>query len=229
MWLKKPGATPAEYEDLCRQIEFQLHFPIEFEGLYKWIVFLNSRTDSRIPVLNRYYGVFQNGKLKLRGIDLRKHDTPGIVRRCQTDMLTLFAKAENSEEFKALIPEALTVVKSYVNLIQHGAVPVEDLTIEKRLSKNPNEYRNIVPQSIAAQHLVRDGMNAHAGQTISYILTYDKSRITQNRALPTELMNEDSNFDSKRYVDLLLSSTTNLLRPFAYDPLVLRESLQQPL
>jgi DNA polymerase-2 len=229
MWLKKPGATPAEYEGLCREIEAQLHFPIEFEGLYKWIVFLNSRTDPRIPVLNRYYGVFQNGKLKLRGIDLRKHDTPGIVRRCQSDMLTLLAKAENFEEFKALIPEALTVVKSYVNLIQHGAVPVEDLTVEKRLSKNPNEYRNMVPQSIAAQHLVGEGMEAHAGQTISYILTYDKSRITQNRAIPTELMNEDSNFDSKRYVDLLLSSTTNLLLPFEDDPCVLRGSLQRTL
>jgi DNA polymerase-2 len=227
MWLKKPGATPVEYEDLCRQIEFQLHFPIEFDGLYKWIVFLNSRTDPRIPVLNRYYGVFQNGKLKLRGIDLRKHDTPGIVRRCQTDMLTLLAKAEDSEEFKALIPEALTIVKSYVNLIRHGAVPVEDLTIEKRLSKNPNEYRNMVPQSIAAQHLVGEGMNVHAGQTISYILAYDKSRIIQNRALPTELMNEDHDFDSERYVDLLLSSATNLLRPFVYDPRVLRESLQR--
>ncbi|MGA2627117.1 MAG: DNA polymerase domain-containing protein [Candidatus Bathyarchaeia archaeon] len=221
MWLKKPGATPAEYEGLCRQIEFQLHFPIEFEGLYKWIVFLNSRTDSRIPVLNRYYGVFQNGKLKLRGIDFRKHDTPGIIRRCQSDMLTLLGKAESSEEFKALIPEALTVVKSYVSLVQNGVVPVEDLTIEKRLSKNPNEYRNMVPQSIAAQHLVREGMQAHAGQTLRYILSYDKSRITQNRALPTELMNEDSDFDSERYVNLLLTSATNLLRPFGYDPLVL--------
>ncbi len=136
-------------------------------------------------------------------------------------MLALFAKAENSEEFKALIPEALTLVKSYVSLIQNGAVSVEDLTIEKRLSKNPNEYRNMVPQSIAAQHLVREGMQAHAGQTLSYILTHDKSQIIQNRALPTELMNEDSNFDSERYVDLLLASATNLLRPFGYDPLVL--------
>ena len=229
MWLKKPGGSPVEYEDLCRQIEFQLHFPIEFEGLYKWIVFLNSRTDPRIPVLNRYYGVFQNGKLKLRGIDVRKHDTPGIVRHCQTDMLALLAKAENSKEFKALIPEALTIVKSYVNLIRQEAVPVEDLTIEKRLSKNPNEYRNIIPQSIAAQHLVREGMTVHAGQTISYILTYDKSRINQNRDLPTELMNEDSDFDSERYVDLLLSSTADLLRPFGYTPNGLREYVQRTL
>jgi DNA polymerase elongation subunit (family B) len=178
--------------------------------------------DPRIPVLNRYYGIFQDGKFKVRGIDLRRHDTPGIVRRCQTDMLTMLSKANNSEEFKALIPEALQVVKLYVHLIRTGTVPVEELIIEKRLSKNPNEYRNLVPQAIAARHLAAEGMKVHAGQTINYILTYDKSRITRNRALPTELMREGSGFDSERYVDLLLSSTANLLLPFGYNSATLR-------
>jgi DNA polymerase-2 len=225
MWLKKPGATPAEYENLCREIEAQLHFPIGFEGIYKWIVFLNSRTDQRVPVLNRYYGILQDGKLKLRGIDLRKHDTPGIVRRCQSDMLIVLSQAENSEEFEALIPKALTVVKSYANLIRNGTVPVEELAIEKRLSKTPNKYRNMVPQAIAARHLVEEGMEIHAGQTIDYVLTYDRSRIAQNRALPTELINDAFPFDSERYVDLLLSSTTNLLLPFGYGPTVLKQEL----
>ena len=225
MWLKKPGATPGEYEDLCREIDAQLHFPIEFDGIYKWIVFLNSRTDPRIPVLNRYYGVFQDGKLKLRGIDLRKHDTPGIIRRCQSDMLTLLAQADNAHEFEALIPEVLSIAQSYATLIRNGSVPVRELTIEKRLSKNPNEYRNMVPQAIAARHLVEEGMEIHAGQTIDYILTRHRSRITQNRAIPTELIKEDSSFDSKQYVDLLLSSTANLLLPFGYSPTVIADSL----
>jgi len=227
MWLKKHSATLDEYEALCREIEAQLNFPIAFEGLYKWIVFLNSRTDPRIPVLNRYYGVFQDGKLKLRGIDLRKHDTPGIVRRCQSDVLTLLARAENSEEFMALIPEVLTVVKSYATLIRNGSIPVSELTIEKRLSKNPNEYQNMVAQVIAARHLIREGMEIHAGQTIDYMLTHHTSPITQNRAIPTELIEEDTRFDSKRYVDLLLSSAANLLLPFGYSQTVLESILKQ--
>ena len=225
MWLRKPSATPDEYEELCHTIEAQLHFPIAFEGYYKWIVFLNSRTDQRIPVLNRYYGVFQDGKLKVRGIDLRRHDTPGIVKRCQTDMLTTFSKADNSEEFMALIPEALAIVSSYVHLIRTEKIPLEELVIEKRLSKNLDEYRNLVPQAIAAKHLATEGTEVHAGQTINYILTYDKSKISQNRALPTELMDEGSVFDSERYVDLLLSSTINLLLPFGYDLATLRAIL----
>ncbi len=75
MWLKKPDAGVGEYEEVCEQIEKELDFPISFEGRYRWIVFLNSRVDPRLPVLNRYYGVFEDGTIKVRGIDLRRHDT----------------------------------------------------------------------------------------------------------------------------------------------------------
>jgi DNA polymerase elongation subunit (family B) len=226
MWLKKPGATPAEYEVLCREIEAKLHFPIAFEGLYNWIVFLNSHTNQRIPVLNRYYGAFQDGRLKLRGIDLRRHDTPGIVRRCQSDMLALFAHAENSEGFMALIPEAIGIIKSYVNMIRDGAVPIDELMIEKRLSKNLNEYRNMVPQAIAAQHLNHEGREVHAGQALNYIVTSNKSRITQNRALPAELVGENYPLDSEWYIDLLLASAANMLLPFECTPDALKEYIE---
>ena len=226
LWLKKVGATPAKYEDLCREIEAKLHFPIAFEGLYNWIVFLNSHTNPRIPVLNRYYGALQDGKLKLRGIDLRKHDTPGIVRRCQSDMLALFEHAENVEGFMALIPEALSIVKSYVDMIRDGAVPIDELTIEKRLSKNLNEYRNMVPQVIAAQHLNCEGREVHAGQALNYIVTCNRSPIPQNRALPVELVGENYPVDSKWYIDLLLSSAANMLLPFGYTSGVLKEYVE---
>ena len=52
--------------NLCDEIEKELNLPIGFEGRYKWIVFLNSRVNQKVPVLNRYYGVFEDGKLKVR-------------------------------------------------------------------------------------------------------------------------------------------------------------------
>jgi len=226
LWLRKADATPTNYEDLCREIETKLHFPIAFEGLYNWIVFLNSHTNPRLPVLNRYYGALRNGKLKLRGIDLRKHDTPGIIRRCQSDMLALFAHAENSQSFMELIPAALNILKSYVNLIRYGTVPIDELTIEKRLSKNLSEYRNMVPQAIAAQHLNREGRAVHAGQALNYIVSCNRSRITQNRALPVELVGESYLVDSGWYIDLLFTSAANMLLPFGYTSEALKEYME---
>src|SRR3989442_1910968 len=226
MWLRKPSATAEEYEELCSEISRELNLPISFEGIYKWVVFLNSKIDPRGPVLNRYYGSFQDGILKVRGIDLRRHDTPGIVRQCQEEMLQVFSKANNSSEFKLLIPKALNVLEQYATLLRKGKVPLEDLVIEKNLSKDPGEYTHKVPQAIAAQHLVKEGGTVHAGQRVNYILTHDWAGVPEKLALPPELAYENTVYDSERYIDLLCSSATNLLLPMGYTTKSLRSMLQ---
>src|SRR4029077_844854 len=175
-WLKKPEATRGEYEDLCRVIREELDLPISFEGVYKWIVFLSSKTDSKVGVLNRYYGIFEDGTLKVRGIDLRRHDTPEIVRKCQTEMLDILTRARDSSEFRLLIPKTLRVLEKFVAQLREQSVSPGDLVIVRNLSKNPDEYTHQVPQAIAARHLVAQGGSVHAGQQVSYILTYDQAR-----------------------------------------------------
>jgi DNA polymerase elongation subunit (family B) len=223
MWLKKPNASDAEYKELCTQIEKELGLPISFEGRYKWIVFLNSRINPKLPVLNMYYGVFENGALKVRGIDLRRHDTPEVIRKCQSDMLTVLSQAEDSQEFKKLIPKTLAIVKSYISALRTRKVPIEQLVVEKRLSKDTSEYTNLIPQAIAAAHLSREGQDIHAGQTVSYVVTNNESRIAGNRALPAEFLTESTCYDSEWYVNLILSSVANLFLPFGYDVKSLRD------
>jgi DNA polymerase elongation subunit (family B) len=69
LWLKKRDATVEDYDALCEVITEQAKVPITFEGRYKWICFLPSKMHPRIGVLNRYYGVMENGKIKVRGIE----------------------------------------------------------------------------------------------------------------------------------------------------------------
>jgi DNA polymerase elongation subunit (family B) len=223
MWLEKPNATDAEYREVCAQIERELELPISFEGRYKWIVFLNSRINPKVPVLNRYYGVFQDGTLKVRGIDLRRHDTPEVIRKCQNDMLTVLSQAEDSQEFKKLIPKTLAIVKSYISALRTRKVPIEQLVVEKRLSKGTSEYTNLVPQAIAAAHLSREGQQTRAGQTVSYVVTNNESRIASNRALPAEFIDESTSYDPEWYVNLILSSATNLFLSFGYGVKSLRD------
>jgi DNA polymerase elongation subunit (family B) len=214
LWLKKENTSEQEYHDLCRQIEAGLNLPISFEGVYKWIVFLNSKSDPRVPVLNRYYGVFQDGTLKVRGIDLRRHDTAGIVRDCQGEILNLLSHASNSAEFRKLIPQALMIAKKYIRLIRDGQVPAEKLVLEKRLSKPPEEYRSLSHQAIAAQQLQREGRYIHAGQNIRYVVIRDKAPIQVERAVPAELFEAAVGYDTEAYVKLLKRSVTTLFLPF---------------
>ena len=211
VWLRKPEAAPEDFRSVCLAMGEELELPLSFESRYRWIVFLNSNVDYRAPVLNRYYGVMEDGTVKARGIELRRHDTPGIVNRCQTDMLRVLSRGRNSSEFRKLIPDALSVLKGYVERVRARVAPIEELVIAKNLSKNPGEYSNLVPQAIAANHLAREGGRVHAGQRIDFVLTREKG------AVPLALIDEKVVYDRERYRDLLLSSAQSLLSPFGYD------------
>jgi DNA polymerase elongation subunit (family B) len=151
LWLKKQDAKTEDYTDLCEIISKQAGVPIVFEGRYKWIVFSPSKMHPRIGVLNRYYGVMENGKIKVRGLEVRRRDTPRFVFDAQTEMVKTLASANNTAELFEKIPEALQTVRKYRQKLLDGQVPIWDLIIMKHLSKNPKHYRQHVSQVIAAE------------------------------------------------------------------------------
>ncbi len=216
LWLKKEDADPREYAELCGEVSRVIGVPLNVEGRYRWIVFLPSRTHVGVPVLNRYYGVFESGKVKVRGIEARRADTPKLVHDAQMDMIRVLAKGHNSKEFMERIPEALDVLGDYVRRLVEGAVSVGDLLIAKRLSLRPSEYAHDVFQAVAAKQLVKAGVDVSAGQTVQYLITNAESKSAMQRVKPAQLLDAGVRYDSQKYVGLLLLSAANILSPFGY-------------
>jgi len=214
LWLKKEGATEEDYLKLRVEIEATTRLPVSFEGIYRWIVFLPSKTHQSIPVLNRYYGTFRNGKIKDRGIATRRRDTPPVIDQCIRETLRVLAEAKNAEEFYARLPSAYKVVERYIHLLRSGAVPLEELAIRKHLSQNPDEYRHRVLQAVAARQLAKEGVKPNAGESVSYIITNNRSKFPSRRILAMELCESCRSYDAEAYVDLLLSAVETMLMPF---------------
>jgi DNA polymerase elongation subunit (family B) len=53
-----------DYLRLEQSVEPETGFIISFEGVYKWIVFVSSKTHSESLVGSRSFGAFENGRLK---------------------------------------------------------------------------------------------------------------------------------------------------------------------
>jgi DNA polymerase elongation subunit (family B) len=221
LWLKKEGAHSREYIDFCKEIEHEIGVPVGFEGRYRWIVFLPSKTHVGVPVLNRYYGVFENGKIKMRGIEARRRDTPKFIRDFQIEMIRVLAKAHDSKEFLSRIPEALKVLKVYAEKLLNREVSQEDLLVVKQLSMGPYDYGHNVFQAIAAIQLVREGLDISAGQTIRYLITDADNPKPGSRVRVAELMDDKTRYDIKKYLELLLDAGANLLMPFGYSAEIL--------
>ena len=135
LWLRKSGATEADYLELTKAIEAETNFPMAFDGIYKWIAFLPSKVDAGLPVLNRYFGVYEDGQLKVRGIEARRHDTPPLFKRCQMEMLEILAGAGSGEEAKGMVPRCVEVFRRYAEALRNREVPGEELAFAVNLSK----------------------------------------------------------------------------------------------
>jgi len=169
-----------------------------------------------VPVLNRYYSVFENGKIKMRGIEARRRDTPHFIAEAQVEMIKKLAKSVDFEDFLVRISSALNVLSEYAAKIVSKQVRIQDLLVAKRLSKSPSGYSHDVFQAIAAKQLEKAGFEVSAGQTVQYLIVDSKSKTVKNRVLAAELLKPKTRYDAQKYLDILMSAGETLLEVFGY-------------
>jgi DNA polymerase-2 len=82
LWLKGTGRNSRDRERLRQAIQHETGMPLELEGVYRWIIFLPRKARST-GALNRYYGLFEDGDDEDSGLELRRSDTPQLIRNAQ--------------------------------------------------------------------------------------------------------------------------------------------------
>jgi DNA polymerase-2 len=215
--------------ELKELIEKETGFALTFEGIHKWIAFVHSKQNDVLPVPNRYFGVYEDGTIKVRGIEARRHDTPAFFRKFQYEVLEIMSKGNNINEVKALLPKVVDIYHKYVQLLTENKVPIDELAYTKRLSKDSNKYQNRnTIESNALIKLNSQGKYLKAGEILQYVITdyYQKTRSKNNRAIPVELINETTCYDVKRYIELLTEACNSVTEPFGLKMTIPVSSLQ---
>jgi DNA polymerase-2 len=176
IWVKRDGASEEEYRRLADRITEGTGMPIALEGIYRWIAFLPSKRNPSIAVPNRFAGVFVNGEIKVRGIALRRSDTPPFVAALQRELLERMAKAGRIEELRSMLPELRGVLEEAVARLRGGRVPIEDLAVARRLSKAPDGYVANTAAAAVTRELCGRGAPLRPGSKIRYLLADGKGR-----------------------------------------------------
>jgi len=223
LWIRKAGASPKEVAEFCREVSKKIDVHLSVEGKYRWIVFLPSKVLGGVPVLNRYYGVFEDGEIKMRGIDARKRDTPPFIAEAQMSMIRELAKARSAEEFVDKIPSSLKELRHYAEALIRRKVEPQQLLITKQLSRDPYRYMHAVFQAIAAKQLVKIGIDVSAGQTVQYLIADANNRYAYSRAVAAQLANSTTKYDVEKYLELLFSAAENILSSFGYSAKKIRD------
>ena len=214
LWVRKEGATEGDYLELREEVERATGFDLSFEGMYRWIAFLPSKVNPFLPVANRYFGAYRSGELKVRGIEARRHDTPPLFTKCQMEMLSVLAKASGVEEARRMVPDCVSIFERYAQAILRAEVEAKELVISRSLSKAPSEYVSDTLEASAATQLEEAGVELHPGQSVDYVIADYGSKGRKYRTVPAGLLDARSQYDRRRYVELLAEACTTVLEPF---------------
>jgi DNA polymerase II len=220
MWVLKPGAsTVSNFQPVLDEIMERTDLPVALEGIYRWVAFLPSRSNQRVPVANRYFGVFQDGSLKYRGIEARRHDTPAFIIHTQLELLRKLAEAFTPQHEASILPAALSLLRRRLAALRAGSLPLEELLVTQKLSRVLDDYRTPSPVARAVAQLVAAGKTISPGQHVRFLYTRGEPGV-HAWDLPTPP--DPASIDTARYAELLLRAGSTLLGPFGVNEETLR-------
>lgn len=230
LWIRPDSTAAAPIPAVTDEITARTGLAIALEGIYRFVVFLPSRRDERIPVANRYYGVFQDGSIKMRGIETRRHDTSPFIAQTQTDILRAMAAAAPGEPPWTRLPAIIAALRRQLVALRAGNIPLEQLLITQRVARLPDEYRAHTPAAHALAQLQAEDKQLRPGQYVRFLYTLGAPGV---HAWDAPLPDGALPIDTARYTELLLRAAANVLRPFIAEDrlrrLVLGEAYQLPL
>jgi DNA polymerase II len=203
LWARKPGFTAGDLEELCRKVSEATGVRLALEGVYRWIYFMPSKQDPRRPVATRYFGVFEDGSLKVRGLMCRRRDTPPFVRRAQEAMLQKLAEAVTSEELGGLKPELEEMAEDFRQRLREGGVNPQELMITRVLSQKIAEYKVDTPTSLAARQLEAAGILMQPGEKVRYVHREGRRGPKECRVVAAPFLETLDVYDTKLYIELL--------------------------
>ena len=225
LWVKpKKGRVSPVH--LSRMISNNTGIRMDVEGHYKWIVFLPSKNVD-VGALTRYYGLFDNGELKIRGVEIRQKNSPALLKNMQKDMLNVFSKANTKSEFLKLIPEALEVVKDYGLRIIKQEYDQAELVIKSCVSKDISEYKvnNLVKSALI--QLRKAGVEPVPGQSVKYVVCNEKTRNHYKRVCIAEKLENNETIDVDFYLRQIAQYAESILIPFGFSLEKMYDMLQK--
>lgn len=209
------GSTdPDRIATLQRRIEARTGLVIEHEGTFRWIVFLPSKQDPQRPVVTRFFGVRDDGTVKLRGIEARQRSTCELTRRIQRAIVEHLGTFETEAQIRVAIPaifEDLSAIVARLPTIERELL-ARSITLAKT-----SYARDTIQRGVLAAARSR-GVPLEPGQRTRYVLT----------ARGPEPVEGTSPIDRAAYRRLLVRAVATITAPFGYDETSIARRVSAP-
>jgi len=220
LFICKPDVVKEDdFQPLLAEIKQETKLAIEVEEVYSWMAFVSSRRNPRLSVANRFFGLRSDGDYKIRGLALRREDTPLFVANAQRQILQILAREKDPSQLTSLLSDILRMLQQRISTLNNRIVPIEELLVAQTLSRELNEYKVLSPVARAAAQLQAIEKNVRMGQRIKYFHTRTK------RGIHAWDVPEPFNplfVDTAKYKELLFRAVHEVLQPLGVTENILR-------
>lgn len=232
IFVKMPGKGLEELEKhvekLIERLSREMPIQIEVDEYYRTIFFVEKK---------RYAGLTVDGRMIVRGLEVRRGDWCELAKRVQSEVLEIILKERDPEK-------AARHVRKVVEMIKNGRVKLEDIIIYKGLTKKPTKYEAMQAHVKAALRAMEMGIVYPVGSKVGFIVVKGSGSVG-DRAYPVDLVEdfdgenvriktrsgyEVKKIDKVYYIDhQIIPAVSRILERFGYTESSLKGSSQLSL
>ncbi len=201
LFVKAPSEE--QIRGLINWAKEKLGIDLEVDKVFRYVAFSERKKN--------YIGVYEDGRVEVKGLTGKKSNTPDYIKKVFYDVLNVLAGVHSKEDFDRASSEIRRMIRTAYLNIKNRKVPLEELAFRVMLSKSLDQYKDTTPQHVKAARLLRSaGKDVKPGDIISYVKT------VSGLGVKPVSMARPEDIDVDKYVEYLRSTFDQLLDALGY-------------
>jgi DNA polymerase I len=172
LFVKSDGDVVEKARKLSEKVSKEIPLELDVEDLFETIFFTGKK--------KRYAGLTSEGRIMVRGLEVRRGDWCDLAREVQMKVIETILKEKKVEK-------AVEYVREIIRELREGKIPLEKLVISKTLVKKPSRYEASQPHVIATIKAKSYGIEYKVGDKVPYIILSGPGGVSE-RAEPFEAL-----------------------------------------
>ncbi len=193
-------------DEILKEIENETSLPIEISDSYYWVKILPEKGIPSTGAPGRYLALKKNKEFKVRGLMMRRQDTPIFFKKFQEELLDILKEMISKDQVESVRKRLLDKFLEYKGRLERRVVDKNMLLLERRVSRYPFQYVSRTASSIVLEDLYERGELKRPGEFIKY-LVYSVNPI---RAVDESRI-ENVDYSIKFYISMLREAYEEML------------------
>lgn len=188
-------------ENIIKWVKSNFNLDLEIDKSYKFVAFSGLKKN--------YFGVYPDGKVEIKGMLVKKRNTPEFLKKVFNDVKDLMVSINSPDDVRKIKGEIVKKIKESYEKLKNKGYNLDELAFKVMLSKPLDAYTKNTPQHVKAALQLRPyGINVLPRDVIYFVKVRSKDGVK-----PVQLA-KVTEIDVEKYLEAVRSTFEQILKAF---------------